>query len=364
MIVLRWLRAIVAIGPTFLLDAAGGRRVSSPAMRMHIALVGALVLVTVGCGGGGDDDGTPPEPVTLTFVTPTVGARFVRDQLEPTDGWRAAQVAVEVAATGAPASIDLAAGDLALGAVGADGRAEIVLIDGGPVTITATARDAAGAALATATVEVEVGDPDVANCRAWLDLYGITYTAGPANQGVADPVTLTLPVNGVPFRYLTNTSRRNTFFMDCGLARSLVQAAPFFRSRGVVEVADIGVYNYRCIGTGTPPNCPNGMSQHAYARAIDLGAFVLADGTTYTLETDWVIDPTTEKTCEAATANEADAWLHDLICDIKGDDVWNIALTPNYNADHRNHFHVDLTAGSDFIRRQARAPMDDGADDW
>ena len=30
--------------------------------------------------------------------------------------------------------------------------------------------------------------------------------------------------------------------------------------------------------------------------------------------------------------------------------MWNIVLTPNYNADHRNHFHVDLTPGADLIR--------------
>ena len=28
---------------------------------------------------------------------------------------------------------------------------------------------------------------------------------------------------------------------------------------------------------------------------------------------------------------------------------WTIILTPNYNAAHDNHFHVDLTPGSDFI---------------
>jgi hypothetical protein len=39
--------------------------------------------------------------------------------------------------------------------------------------------------------------------------------------------------------------------------------------------------------------------------------------------------------------------------------VWNIVLTPNYNADHRNHFHVDLTPGSDFIERRVGDPIAD-----
>jgi hypothetical protein len=218
--------------------------------------------------------------------------------------------------------------------------------------------------VATSSIDLVVGDPDVASCRAWLDLYGVTYTVGPTSAGVADPVTVTMPINGMPFRYTSNTTQRVKFFMDCSLARSLVEAAPFWRSRGVVEVADLGVYNYRCIGTGTPPDCPNGMSQHAYAKAIDLAAFKLADGTKYTVATDWVIDPAAERTCVAGTASDKDAWLHALICALKGDEVWNIVLTPNYNADHRDHFHVDLTDDSDFIRKLVPRPLDDGPDDY
>ena len=44
-----------------------------------------------------------------------------------------------------------------------------------------------------------------------------------------------------------------------------------------------------------------------------------------------------------------DRALHELICALKEAGTWNIVLTPNYNALHRDHFHVDLTADSDFI---------------
>ena len=126
---------------------------------------------------------------------------------------------------------------------------------------------------------------------------------------------------------------------------------------GKVEVADIGVYNYRCIGgEGTPPDCPRGMSQHAYAKAIDLAGFTLDDGSYAEVKTDWVIDPDGEPTCEAPAEPGADQWLHDTICALKRAGVWNIVLTPNYNADHRDHFHVDLTSGADFIERQLGGP--------
>lgn len=328
------------------------------------ALAAGIVLSVVACTGeiGGDDDdgGGGGGAVTLAFTSPAAGSIHVRDTVEPSLGWRAADVGVELAITGTPATVELSAGDLALGTVDDAGRGQALLVELGTVELTATARDAAGAVLATATVAVEVNEPAVADCHGWLDLYGATYTVGPTRDGVADPVTLTTPINGMVYRYSGNAAPRATFFMDCSLARSLLEAAPHLRARGVVEVTDIGVYNYRCIGGGTPPDCPNGISQHAYAKAIDLAGFTTGDGAFYSVNDDWVIDPTTEKTCEAGTENDKDAFLHEAICALKGDAVWNIVLTPNYNDAHRNHFHVDLTEGGNFIRKLV--PMDEGPD--
>lgn len=331
------------------------------AMRSSLASVLSMfsvLSVQVACGGG-DDEPVVPDPVTLSFTAPVDGEVLTRDVIEPVDGWVAAPLAVQLAVSGEVATLEVSADERVLGTADATGALDSYLVDPGTTTLTATAKDAAGAVLATATIAVAVEDPELASCRDWLDHYGIAYTVGPNNQGVADPITVATPINGMPFRYLGNAAVRPRFFMDCSLARSLVRAAPHWRSRGIVEVQDIGVYNYRCIGSGTPPDCPQGFSQHAYAKAIDLARFVHADGTTYTVETDWVIDPD-PGTCAAATEDAKDSWLHQVICALKTDEVWNIVLTPNYNASHRDHFHVDLTTGSDFIR--GRAPIDHGPD--
>src|SRR5690606_11375259 len=152
----------------------------------------------------------------------------------------------------------------------------------------------------------------------------------------------------IAYRYNNNADERATLFGDCTLMKSLAEAAPIVRARGVAEIADLGIYNYRCIDQSkTPPNCS--MSQHADATAIDLARFVTTDGTSYSVLDDWVVD--TSDTCTAETDGEKDAFLHELICELKAAGVWNIVLTPNYNDAHRNHFHVDLTTGSDFIQR-------------
>lgn len=288
------------------------------------------------------------DPVTLAFAAPSPGASFMRDQLSAATGALVASVPVELAITGAPARVTLAVADAdAIDVSGATTTAELAAET---ATLVATAYDDAGAVLATAMVDVGSSDATPADCHAALAMYQLDYTVGPARMGVVDPVTVTPPINGIAYRGVGAANPRTSLYGDCTLMLSLAKATPFYRARGVVEVTDYGIYNYRCIGGGTPP-CQNGISQHAYATAIDLAAFTTSDGETAVVNDDWVIDPNSEETCEAPTEPGKDAFLHELICALKTAEIWNIVLTPNYNAAHRDHFHVDLSPGSDFIER-------------
>ena len=279
----------------------------------------------------------------------------MRDQLGAS-GYLVAPVPVEIEVGGDVTRVAITAGEAPLGDL-ADGKLAAELTQSGAVMLTATAYNKDGVELISASVDVTVTDPMITDCHAWLDLYRLDYMTGPTNQGIADPITVTLPLNGVAFRYSGNASQRKTLYGDCTLMRSLAEAAPIVRSHDVQEIIDIGIYNYRCIDQSlTPPNCT--MSQHAYAKAIDLAELVTSDGTHYSVLKDWVID--SMATCGADTSNDKDAFLHRVICELKAAKVWNIVLTPNYNADHRNHFHVDLTKGSDFIKSShEQLPLDE-----
>jgi hypothetical protein len=175
---------------------------------------------------------------------------------------------------------------------------------------------------------------------------GVTWTEGPEMPGIADPVTVADPFAALPYRYIEAGEPRTTMLADCELAGVLVRIAPLLAGRGVVQVVDYGVYNYRCIGNeGTPPDCPQGISEHAFGRAIDVAAYQLDDGTSYVVNDDWVIDGDDEETCAAPREPGADQWLHEILCAQVAAGVWGVALTPNYNAAHRNHFHLDLGDG-------------------
>ncbi len=74
------------------------------------------------------------------------------------------------------------------------------------------------------------------------------------------------------------------------------------------------------------------------------------------------MDPEGEETCDAATETGADAFLHDIVCAMYAAGVWNIALTPNYNIAHRDHFHLDLTPGEEFGQPASVLAVDHGRD--
>ncbi|MET0248315.1 MAG: extensin family protein, partial [Sphingobium sp.] len=69
------------------------------------------------------------------------------------------------------------------------------------------------------------------------------------------------------------------------------------------------------------------FSEHATANAIDIAAFTLADGRRISVVTDW--------TGEGKDAAFLRA-VRDGACDL-----FSTVLSPDYNAAHRDHLHLD-----------------------
>lgn len=152
---------------------------------------------------------------------------------------------------------------------------------------------------------------------------------------VEDPVLLHPPIHGVDLAYYDGTPTPNVR-MSCEGAKALVQTVDDVAADGVVEIRHIGTYNCRVIaGTST-------LSRHAFGDAIDLYGFTFDDGSVYTLVDDWEHDTT-------SFASEGGEWLYTAAHRWYDAYIWNIILTPNYNAAHDNHFHVDLSPASHYI---------------
>lgn len=116
-----------------------------------------------------------------------------------------------------------------------------------------------------------------------------------------------------------------TCAVDAGLALWLRQgvqpaARTIFNSR-VVRIEHFGTSSCRRIGNG------EGWSEHATGNAIDISAFVLADGRRIAVRTGWT------------GSGDAAAFLHtirDTACR-----SYATVLSPDYNAAHADHLHLD-----------------------
>jgi hypothetical protein len=171
-------------------------------------------------------------------------------------------------------------------------------------------------------------------------LSGVTRFKG-AKAGVAAPVRLTGPLNGV--RFLTPGAKSPYGVLDCRLAVSLAELAQVLSRHGVIEVRVDNMYRPRAHLPGKRK-----PSQHSYGLAIDLTRFKLADGSELIIERDFE-GAIGEPVCGAGARTElskAAAQLRDLICDVARSELFHHILTPNHDAAHRDHFHLDIARGA------------------
>jgi len=101
-------------------------------------------------------------------------------------------------------------------------------------------------------------------------------------------------------------------------------AARFHLGQRLTEVKVMASYSCR------PMNSVEGaaISEHAYANAVDIGGFKLANGETISVQGGWN-GPGSEQGFLRA--------VHDGACA-----YFTTVLGPNYNSLHSNHFHLDL----------------------
>ena len=107
-------------------------------------------------------------------------------------------------------------------------------------------------------------------------------------------------------------------------------ARQYFRQE-VVKVETFGTYSCRNIYGRTAGK----LSEHARSNAIDISAFVLADGRRVTVLAGWNGERDEREFLRA---------LHRSACRRFG-----TALGPDYNSAHHNHFHYDM-GGNGFCR--------------
>ena len=169
---------------------------------------------------------------------------------------------------------------------------------------------------------------DLPQCRALLTKTGVDFTAMPAHGSgqcaYADGVRLDRESNAVSLSPAAVTT-------SCPVAAALkawewhvVQpAAVRILGQQVKTITHFGSYNCRRMyGRDSGP-----FSEHATADAIDISGFVLADGSSISVLKDW-----------RGSGGKA-RFLHEVRDG--GCRLFSTVLSPDYNAAHRDHLHMD-----------------------
>jgi hypothetical protein len=173
--------------------------------------------------------------------------------------------------------------------------------------------------------------PDTLQCRADLTGEGVRFKTLPdrtfANGCSAIGAVQLLDI-GTP---VTNLGA-----MTCPLARQFARwtreglqpAAQSWLGSRVVRIESLGTYSCR------PVNSRPGarLSEHGRANAVDVGAFVLADGRRITVKEGW---------------SGSDQGVRRFLRNVHaaGCRRFGIALGPDSDAFHRDHLHFDMGQG-------------------
>jgi len=150
------------------------------------------------------------------------------------------------------------------------------------------------------------------------DLIPLHTTAGACNlvDGVRVERLLT------PFSHAAILSCPMALRLDEFEINVVQMAAQRYFKRKVIEVRQVGSYSCRNIAGS------HRISMHASGQAIDISGFVLDDGTLVSVKNDW--------SGHGAPAK----FLHEVARGACG--LFSVVLTPNTNADHHEHLHLDV----------------------
>lgn len=169
-------------------------------------------------------------------------------------------------------------------------------------------------------------------CRALLTEAGVRFGTLPSvGEGACALTDRTALSNGPPAP-LQVPLRPREVASTCAVAAALTlwlrdgvqPAAMRHLGQRVVALEHLGTVNCRRIGGVSE----GGWSEHATGNAIDISAFMLADGSRVVLLDHWDAPDG-----RSAFLREA----RDAACE-----VYTTTLSPDYNAAHANHFHFDM----------------------
>ena len=204
-------------------------------------------------------------------------------------------------------------------------------------------RDAYAGRVLVVILLVVLASPAFADdCFAQLDSRHVAYKRV-ARPGVALAVEITGPLGGV--RYVDD----EPLVIDCSLAVSLDEAGRYLHDLGIATATVASAYARRNVrGTNRP-------SKHSFGLAIDLPTFDGPDAGTLQVANDFESGLGDEVDCIGEPSTHAARALKILQCQLVRSGLFHLVLSPDYDDDHRDHFHLEVVPWRE--RARVRSPM-------
>ncbi len=150
-------------------------------------------------------------------------------------------------------------------------------------------------------------------------------------KGIKVGVLIKSAIGGVEYRGY----QKKPLVLDCSLVYSLAIMGRYLRAAGIVRATYSSSYQIRNV-RGT-----NRRSKHSYGLAIDVHTYHLEDGTSLSVSEDYEQGLGDEWDCIGEPLTEAGRLLRRIDCQLHRSGLFRIVLTPDYDAGHYNHFHIE-----------------------
>ncbi len=203
-----------------------------------------------------------------------------------------------------------------------------------------------GLVLATLTAgEVELERPRAptppAQCQQSLRAAGVKLTPWPLHPTTMPNGVVCEAPEGITISRGRAVRYQPAARVNCAFAQRLVRFEAIVQeeARAVLRaqvraIVQLGTYNCRRMAA-----YPDLVSEHSFANAIDVAAFVLANGRRVDVEQDWV-------RADRPATRPASQFLRRLTRRLYDEQIFSVVLTPSYDHHHKNHLHLDGAAYS------------------
>jgi hypothetical protein len=183
---------------------------------------------------------------------------------------------------------------------------------------------------------ITVGNVAAADCLDRLDTLRVPYRPAGPIPGVEEPVEVTGPLGGV--RYVP-LGRERPLVLDCSLVFSLALAGRYLRDEGITSAVFSDALNRRHVRGTTR------WSKHSYGLALDVHHF---DGAArLSVEGDYQTGLGRGRDCVGRPGDDRARRLRVLWCRLARSELFRMVLDPDFDGDHRNHFHLQAEPWGD-----------------